>query len=56
MKRGRKYVKKLSTRLTSDETKSFRKIKRFVIGYCGKVSDAEVLRYLVRDWVQKGNY
>jgi hypothetical protein len=43
-------VKRISTRLTKSELAQFRVVKKFVVGWCGPVSDAEVLRYLVRAW------
>ena len=46
-----KYVKRVSTRLTASEVKSFRVVRRFVVGFCGKVSDVEVLRFLVCNWL-----
>ncbi len=44
------YVKRLSTQFTRKELAQFRVVRKFVAGFCGKVSDAEVLRYLVREW------
>jgi hypothetical protein len=41
---------KLTTRLDRGELKQFRKARRYVRGFCGPVSDAEVLRFLVRNW------
>lgn len=49
-KRAKKYVRRFSTRLTKEELVRFRTIKKYVVGWCGPVSDAEVLRYLVREW------
>jgi hypothetical protein len=42
--------KRLTTRLNANEARLFKKIARFVRGFCGPVPDAEVLRYLVRNW------
>lgn len=38
------------TRLTRGELRQFAAVKRYVRAFCGPVSDAEVLRFLVRDW------
>ena len=56
MKGKRRCANTLKTRLNSDETKLFLKIAKYVAGYCVKVSDAEVLRYLVRSWKKEDNY
>lgn len=45
-----KHTSRKTTRLTRDELQKFQRIKKWMTGYCGKVSDAEVLRYLVREW------
>jgi len=45
-----KYVRKLGTQLRKKELAQFRVIKKYVAGWCGPVSNAEVLRYLVRNW------
>ena len=42
--------KRVVTTLTASEQRAFALVKRFVQSYCGRVSDAEVLRFLVRDW------
>jgi len=47
--KGRRRV---ATYLTPRECEILRKVRRFVVGFCGDVSDAEVLRYLVRNWSQ----
>lgn len=44
------YVRRLSTQLTRKELAQFRVVRKFVIGFCGNISNAEVLRYLVREW------
>lgn len=43
--------KRVVTRLNSREMRDFRSARKYVRSFCGKVSDAEVLRFLVRDWV-----
>ena len=48
-----KYVRRLSTRLTRRELAQFRVVKKYVVSLCGRVSDAGVLRYLVRDWEKR---
>lgn len=45
-----KHTSRKTTRLTSEELQKFQLIKMWMTGYCGEVSDAEVLRYLVREW------
>ena len=45
-----KHSTKITTRLTKEELYLFKVIKKHVVKFCGKVSDAEVLRYLVRNW------
>jgi len=42
------------TRLNAAEVRDFKKAKKYVVAYCGKVSDAEVLRFLVRSWGESG--
>ena len=42
--------KLVSTRLNRAELRQFRAAERYVRALCGKVSRAEVLRYLVRNW------
>ncbi len=42
--------KRVTTTLNTAERRAFALVKRFVRSYCGTVSDAEVLRFLVRDW------
>lgn len=49
MKRD-KHVRRLSTQLTKKELSQFRAVRKYVVGFCGRVSNAEVLRYLVRSW------
>jgi len=44
------HSKRVCTRLTNKEFEQFRVVKKYVVGFCGQVSDAEMLRYLVRDW------
>jgi hypothetical protein len=41
---------RLTTALDRHELRQFKKVAKFVRGHCGPVSDAEVLRYLVRNW------
>ena len=45
--------KRIETRLNSEEMKDFRRVRKYIYSFCGKVSDAEVLRFLVRDWTGK---
>jgi len=45
-----KHAHRVITRLNQEEYVQFLVIRKYVVGYCGKVSDAEVLRYLVRHW------
>ena len=54
MKKGR-YARRLSTQLTREELAQFRAVRKYVVGFCGKVSNAEVLRYLVRDWSKEAH-
>jgi hypothetical protein len=42
--------KRMTTSLDAAEMRLFKKVARYVRAYCGHVSRAEVLRYLVRDW------
>jgi len=42
------------TRLNASELRAFKKAKKYVTAYCGKVSDAEVLRFLIRSWGETG--
>jgi hypothetical protein len=42
--------KRIETRLNAEEMRDFRKVRKYVKSFCGKISDAEVLRYLVRNW------
>lgn len=42
-----KHTSRKTARLTRDE---------WMTGYCGKVSDAEVLRYLVREWSETDHF
>jgi hypothetical protein len=42
--------KKISTRLNRGEMRSFLKVRKYVRSFCGPVPDAEVLRFLVRNW------
>lgn len=42
--------KRLETRLNASEMRDFRRVRKYVWGFCGKVPDAEVLRFLVRNW------
>jgi hypothetical protein len=46
-----RHAKRLTIRLTAKEMRDFRAVRKFVRAYCGEVSDAEVLRFLVRNWV-----
>ncbi len=42
---------RVTTRLSPVEVRDFKRVKKFVESYSGeKVSRAEVLRYLVRNW------
>lgn len=42
---------RVTTQLNPAEVRDFRRVKKFVESYCGeRVSKAEVLRYLVRNW------
>lgn len=41
---------RIATLLNQAEVKQFRVVEKFVRAYCGKVSRAEVLRYLIRNW------
>jgi hypothetical protein len=36
--------------LSPAEVRTFKKVKKYVVSYCGRVSDAEVLRFLIRSW------
>jgi hypothetical protein len=42
-----------TTRLDAEELRLFVKVRRYVRGMSGPVSDAEVLRFLIRDWEPK---
>lgn len=42
---------RVTTLLNPREMRDFNRAKKFVEQYSGKVSRAEVLRYLVRNWV-----
>ena len=55
MKKEDRHAHHLSTRLTTKERAQFLVIKKYVVGWCGKISNAEVLRYLVRAW-SKGDH
>jgi len=50
MKKEDRHAYHLSTRLTKKERAQFCAVKKYVVGWCGKNSNAEVLRYLVREW------
>jgi hypothetical protein len=41
----------LTTRLNGTEMRQFRAVARYVRGFCGPIPDAEVLRFLVRNWM-----
>jgi hypothetical protein len=41
------------TLLNASELDAFAKVRRYVFKMCGPVSDAEVLRFLIRDWEAK---
>jgi hypothetical protein len=43
----------VTTRLNAEELRDFKKARKYVISFCGKVSDAEVIRFLVRNWAGK---
>lgn len=43
---------RVTTRLSASEARDFKRVHKFVNAYCGLVSKAEVLRYLVRDWAK----
>lgn len=43
--------KRVTTTLNTAEQRAFSLVKRYVRGYCGSVSNAEVLRFLVRNWM-----
>ena len=53
--REMRHTHRVITRLNLEEYLKFLAIRKFVVGYCGKVPDAEVLRYLVRHW-SESNY
>ena len=42
-----------TTTLNTAELRLFVKARQYVRSMCGKVSDAEVLRYMIRDWVPR---
>jgi hypothetical protein len=42
------------TRLNVEERKQFQRAKKHVESFCGQVSDAEVLRFLIRSWPDGG--
>jgi len=42
--------KRVTTTLNAAERRDFARVRKFVRGYCGPVSNAEVLRFLVRNW------
>lgn len=44
------HTHRFSTRLTDEELKQYSLIRQYVVGFCGEVSEAEVLRYLIRNW------
>ena len=44
---------RLTTRLTRDEMRQFRVVRRYVRSMCGEATAAEVLRFLVRNWEPK---
>lgn len=48
-----RYVRRFTTQLTTEELKQFRAIKKYVMGFCGSVSNAEVFRFLVRNWIKE---
>jgi hypothetical protein len=50
MKPRKPQRKVLTTRVTLAEARQLAKVARFVRGFCGPVSTAEVLRYLIRNW------
>jgi hypothetical protein len=50
MKPRKPKRKVLTTRVTPAEARQFNKVTRYVRGFCGPVSAAEVLRYLIRNW------
>ena len=52
MAKKRESTRRLVTRLGRDELKSFGRVKKYVVGFCGHVSDAEVLRFLIRNWLK----
>ncbi len=45
--------KRLTTRLTPEEVRLFKIVARYARQMCGPVSDAEVLRYLIRNWTER---
>jgi hypothetical protein len=49
-KRRKPKRKVLTTRVTAAEARQFAKVTRYVRGFCGPVSAAEVLRFLIRNW------
>jgi hypothetical protein len=42
--------KRVTTTLNAAERRDFARVRKYVRGWCGPVSDAEVLRFLVRNW------
>ena len=54
MERSTTKRKRIETRLNTSELKDFKKARKYVYSFCGKVSDAEVLRFLVRNWLEQG--
>jgi hypothetical protein len=42
-----------TTRLNAEELRQFAVVQRYVRKMCGVATDAEVLRFLVRDWEPK---
>lgn len=43
--------KRVATTLNRAEQRAFARVRKYVRSYCGPVSDAEVLRFLVRNWM-----
>ena len=42
----------MTTQLNPREVRDFKRVKKYVESYCGKVSRAEVIRFLVRNWTK----
>ncbi len=47
----RKTKKRVTTTLNAAEQRDFAKVRKFVRSYNGVTSNAEVLRFLVRNWM-----